>query len=341
MEDSVAILERAIEEARASADAATLRWAMHDLGVALSFLGRRDEAVALLEDSFQRAREADDRNLLMRCYINLPAVRVGRGDPPEPLIAMIVEGLGLARRSAASQTIAWLASNLTEFMVDTGRLDEALAYMDEAVTAARAVGHAHLPSSLWHRSVLHRMRGEPEAAARDLAEAERLGEISEPQLAGVRPLSQAWARWPDDPRGALDTLATWLWEHATGLGPRPAVAHEVARMALRLGERVTLSRAVELHRASRVNTEAALFLAKDQWVDGLAAGDQHAVEHAAAMLEEIDYRTPAAEAWADAAFLAASARTPSDAERRAAGLCAEIGLHPLLGPCAGDALAPR
>ncbi len=50
------------------------------------------------------------------------------------------------------------------------------------------------------------------------------------------------------------------------------------------------------------------------------------------MLEEQGLLLLAADAWADAAILAARAAIESDAERRAIGLCERMGAHPLLGP---------
>ncbi len=178
VEAALPLLERAIEESRLSSSARTLRWATHDLGVALAFLGRLDEAIALLDRTHAWAKEADDRALLMRCYINLPAVRQSRGDPTQPLVEMVDEGLRMARRSAAANTVVWLAANQAEFMMDLGRLDDALAYQDEAILNARIVGAEHLPVKLRARAEIQRLRGEAGAAASDLEEAEQLGRSS-------------------------------------------------------------------------------------------------------------------------------------------------------------------
>lgn len=110
VEDAVPILERAIEEATVTGDATTGRWSTANLGSAFRFLGRGDEAVTFLKAAFLQARIAGDRALLMRCYINLPATCYGRGDPLPPLIAMADEGLVLARRAAATHTLARLGS---------------------------------------------------------------------------------------------------------------------------------------------------------------------------------------------------------------------------------------
>ena len=332
VEDAVPILERAIEEARASGSAEMLRLATHDLGVALAFLDRPDEAMALLEDSYAQARESSDRALLMRCYINIPAIRLSRGDPPGPPSAMTEEGLTLARRSAASLAIIWLAGNQSEFMRDMGRLDEAIAYVDEAIVEARRLSSRALGTKLSLRARTHRLRGDFDAAARDLDEVIRLGPGREPQVAGEYPMSLAHARWPDDPRGAMDALAAWMSDDP-GLPFVSEAALEVARMALRLGDRATLAQAETIYGLSSTDYPAPIFINKVRWVEAVAGRTDHlAVEAAAAAFEELGYPVLAADAWADAAIMAARAGVASEAEGRARSLCESMGMHPLLGP---------
>ena len=71
--------------------------------------------------------------------------------------------------------------------------------------------------------------------------------------------------------------------------------------------------------------------ARDAWIDGLAASDPAAIEAAAAVFEEEGYRISCADAWADAAIIAARAGLASSAQRRAVELYREMGVHPLLG----------
>ena len=331
VEEAVPILERAIAEARACSSGPTLRWATHNLGAALAFLERQDEAVALLEESFRQAQVADDRGLLLRCYINLPAVRYGRGDPLAPLIDMLDEGLRMARRSAATHSLAWLAGNRAEFSRELGRLDEALAHADEAVHNAPVISPSHWSARLLSRALIHRYRGEAEDAALDLAAAERIGGDHEPQVAALHPLNVALERWSDDAPGAAAALADWVTGRRSGPTRRCIAVHELARMALRLGDLALLERAVVLHRASRDSRPSPVPAARDAWIDGLAASDPAAVEAAAAVFEEEGYRISCADAWADAAIIAARAGLASSAQRRAVELYREMGVHPLLG----------
>jgi len=334
VEESVPLLQRAREEAESSSDSETLRVATHDLGVAYAFLERFDEAMALLEESYQQAREADDRGLLLRCYINLPAVRQACGEPTEPLVEMVEEGLRLARRSAAAHTVAWLAGNQAEFMADLGRLDESLAYLDEAILNAHVISSPHRAAKLAARARAHLLLGDVAAAMRDVDEAALYHDIThEPQVAHEYPLSLAYLGWPHDPGGAMASLADRMAEDLVSPGSRSFVGHALARMALRLGDDAMMARAIELHQSVRLAQAAPRLLAIYRWVDALSAsGDRTAVEESAAELEAFGLRVNAADAWADAALLAARAGVSSEAEHHATRLCESMGMHPLLGP---------
>ena len=332
VEESVPLLERAIEEAQATSSSEILRWATHDLGIAFGFLERYDESISVLAESYRQAQESNDRPLLLRCYINLPAVRQTRGDAIGPLVEMVDEGLRLARRAAASHTIVWLAGNQAEFMADLGRLDEALAYLDEALLHAQVVSSAHGAGKLSVRARIQRLRGDVDAAARDLEEVARLGSSSEPQVAHEYPMSLAYQRWADDPREAMESLVAWDSEGLASSNNRNILAIEIARMALRLDDDAVLARAAQSDRDARPVRSAPIFEAKAMWIDGLAARDCSSVEGAASMFEQLGLRLYAADAWADAAILAARAGVASEAEHHATRLCQSMGMHPLLGP---------
>ncbi len=328
---AVPVLERAIAEATASTADEILRWAHHNLGIALAFLGRNDEAIALLEESFAAARAAGDRALLLRCYINVPATRYGRGDPLPPLVAVADEGLQLARRSAATHTLAWLAGNRSEFAREMGRLDEAIVHADEAVRNAVVISPGHQAARLLSRALIHRLRGDPAAARRDVEEAERISAEHEPQVAVFLPRNRALERWPDDPVAAARGLADWAVEHRASLGPRNPGVHELVRMAVRVADRVLLETAVDLHRSTRAGQPSRLLRARDAWIDALASDDLAAVEAAAAIFDEQGYRVSAADAWADAALLATRLGVTSTAGSRAEEAYRAMGVHPLLG----------
>lgn len=216
-------------------------------------------------------------------------------------------------------------------MAELGRLDAASTYLDEAVAASTApplLAHMHL-----HQANVYRMQGDTAAADRVLGEAEaRMADV-EPQIAAELTLARAWARWPDDPRGAIKALALAASDLDVWAPQRVAIAHELARMALRLDDRTTLEQAIESHQSARPAGGPARRVAEWRWVDGLADGTGGlAVETAAVELESLGLSFRAADAWADAALLAARAGRGSDALERAVALIEEMGLHPLLGP---------
>jgi class 3 adenylate cyclase/tetratricopeptide (TPR) repeat protein len=333
LEEAEPILERAISEAKASSDAATMRWATHDLGITFGFLDRLDESIHLLEESYRQARESGDGPLLMRCYINLPAVRQARGDEVGPLIEMVEEGLQLARRSAATHTIVWLAGNQSDFMTGMGRLEEALAYVDESVVQARMISSPHLAPKLSARARLQLMLGDADAAQRDLDDAGRLDTSLEPQTAVEYPLSLACYRWPGAPREAMESLVAWATDATDTNAAGPIASITIARMALRLADRANLAAAVRIYHDSPMTKDSSLREVTTRWIDALAgAGDLAALERVAVDMEQLGYRVHAADAWADAALLTARAGIDSEAERRAVDLTEQMGLHPLLGP---------
>jgi hypothetical protein len=211
-----------------------------------------------------------------------------------------------------------------------GRLDEALAHADEAVHNAPVVSPSHWSARLLSRALIHRYRGEPEDAARDLDEAERIGGDHEPQVAALHPVNLALRRWPEDPIGATAALADWV---AGRSGPtrRCMAIHELARMALRLGDQATLGRAVAAHQDARDSHPSRLLAARAAWIDGLASADPLPLEAAAAVFAELGYRISGADALADAALLAERAGLASTAGHRAQALYREMGVHPLLG----------
>ncbi len=330
--DAIPIIERAISEAEASDADDVLRWAKHDLGVTLAILGRENEGVALLEESLELARTSGDRELLLRCYVNVPATREARGDRLEPLAEMSLEGLQLARRLAASQYITWLGSNRADHLADLGRVAEAVEHLSEAIAHAEAISFMHLGAHRCGRAAYRLLLGDREGAATDIEAAEQIGISSEAQVAWGYPFVVAMNGWDEDPREAASGLLAWATEHVDGQASTYLLVVELARMALRLDDRATLDAAARL---TELHTEFRSIppqLARGAWVQGLVDGDSGAVANAAAELEGLGLKLQASEAWADAALLAARAGVESEAASRATELVDEMGIRPWLGP---------
>ncbi|HEV8053740.1 MAG TPA: AAA family ATPase, partial [Candidatus Limnocylindrales bacterium] len=86
LEEAPPILREAIEEARACGAHDVERTALHDLGIATGMLGDGQQSLALVEESLALARAADDRLLLSRCFINVPAIMYANGETKERIL---------------------------------------------------------------------------------------------------------------------------------------------------------------------------------------------------------------------------------------------------------------
>ncbi len=332
VDEAVPLLEEAVAEAEAVDDAQTLRWASHDLGVALGMLGDHDAAVTRVEESMRLAREAGDLNLVMRCYINLPAMCSARGDDIRPLVEMAIDGIGHARRAAAGSVVCWLAGNVSGFLRELGRLDEALDYADEAVVTTEAHVPGNLAMTLSDRASLHRLRGELPAARRDESRVAELDLAVEPQVKAHHLFARVAERWASDPKGALGMLADSISAEPDSIDEHGKIALWYARGSLRLGDDDGVAWAVSIAEAFSDRSTSSQ-LAQRDWIAGLSDGSRgRTVEAAAQGLEELGLLTAAADAWADAALLAARAGRKSAALDHALAITERIGMHPLLGP---------
>ena len=113
---------------------------------------------------------------------------------------------------------------------------------------------------------------------------------------------------------------------------RARIAHDAARVALRLQAERELAEAVALT-ATSGKPASPTFDAWRAWEQGLIDGTAGAtVERAARELEGLGLLTLAVEAWSDAAILAARAGRSSESLQSATSLAESIGMHPLLGP---------
>ena len=330
--DAATTLERAVADARASGSDDALRWALHDLGLARALSGHTDDGIDLLEESFAMARRAGDRALLARCYINIPLNKSERGDPPVEIGPMYEEGLQLARRDGAVATIAWLATNLAYEMGDLGRLDDDLALATESVEAAQRAGDDELIGSCreclaWARL----LRGEFELARQVHEQSRSPGRRQE--SAAFAAIQAATISWAEDPALAYADLTTFFGTQTPEDQGYSSVARSLARMALRLDDREGLVRATDAFDTSTADKTGTIMLLRRRWYTGLAADhDDGDVEAVADEFAGAGYLTLAVEAYADAAVIAARAGRASTAEERALTICAETGVHHILGP---------
>jgi tetratricopeptide (TPR) repeat protein len=322
-------LEAALAEAREAGSAKYERWSLHDLGLARHWTGAKAEGVQLLRRSMELAQEANDRTLLMRCYVNLPSVVSGDEGYGEA-VSMWEEGIERARRSMDHHSIYWIGSNLAEAYQELGRLEEAAALGDEAVSAAHATGLGHGVSEqvCWTQILMGRL-DEARVIWREIQAHE-----PEPQAVSWRASLAAALGWGDDPTASVDLLAaaaseTELWHTTLGL---------LARMALR-AERLDALRVAATSLASQAEGSApsSPYRRYARYAAGMLEPDRAAaarlVAATAVEFETIGHRLPAADAYADAAWLAERGHISADAWReRAAALYTECSAVPLLDP---------
>lgn len=333
--DAPAVLERAIEEARATGAAEAERWAIHDLGITRSFSGKGGEGLQLLRDSMALSLDAGDQQLLMRCYVNSIAVSISLGAPRAEMLPLAEKGLALARRTMNRENEAWVLWQKVILLEDLGRMDEARELTEECLAISTAVGdetqrRAHLAGRAWHLA----MRGRWDEA-RVVYDEAFPAPPSEEQARVYHQMFNAWARWQDDPRGAVDELVEAL-SHVTI--SREAAAPRLARMAVRVGNPAALKLAHEA--MDEVDEGAAvgpIVALQGAWVRALAKETSVAARELVEVadgLEAVGNILEASQVLADAALFHARAGLPQtdDVVRRAQEIHDRMGIVPMLGP---------
>lgn len=318
-EASLAPLRQALDEARAVGDDAIVRLAMHDLGIAMNRASADPAGLRLLEESMALAREANDVNLLSRCYINLSAtlIRFGRR---EESAAIAEEGLARARRSGDRMAIAFLGNNLSEQYAREGRLTEALPLIHEAIAAAGAIGMRPGGGNDALAATLLGL-GRFDEAREAWRQANEAGFDREPQDQADAVGLDGIFRWAEDPADAIRRLRAAGDARQSGWPPYVfEVLITLGRMAMRVRDAASAAEAAAIIRQPRPGEDFGIEEiggASIAWADGLASTDDAAgarsVARAAATLEKHRLPLRAADAYTDAALLAARAGETDDA----------------------------
>jgi DNA-binding CsgD family transcriptional regulator len=173
--------EAALDLARRTGSRAVEGHAMCTKGVLLGLAGRLEEALPLLHDSAEIAREAGHGDDLARAYQNLTYIQLFAGLAHQALAAADA-GLQVVRRlgTMLSSGIG-ITEHQAEAAVRVGRWDDALALLDafpyDALEGSTLVSFAAPRFDVFLR------RGELDAAARTLAPAmERAAAMDDPQF---------------------------------------------------------------------------------------------------------------------------------------------------------------
>ena len=280
---------------------------MHDLAVAQGMLGDPQESVELIKRSMELARAADDRVLLGRCFINVPAIMSGNGELAADILPIMAEGLERARRSLDHTTTSWIVQNRADLLTIVGRLPEALADAEEALAEARLIGEpGRIQGCLGERAWVRFHTGDREGAAADVAQSRINQGQAEPQAIIYDALLDALSEWPADP----STAARRISIAAGSPDIAPASLLDAAPVGIRMGLRADESamRAL-IERFLRVaeRTTGPFTELECRWFSALLEPPDvalPAVMDVASAFGAIDYPYQAADAWTDAALLA-------------------------------------
>jgi class 3 adenylate cyclase/tetratricopeptide (TPR) repeat protein len=158
-------LRRAMAVAREAGDPVVEGRAMLSLGMVALKSGSTDEGMALLEAGLDLARDAGDLPFLLWALLvvseglELTTCDYRRAE------SLVREGLELASRAGHVEQIAWMQGNLADYLVDMGRLDEALEPMVEGLRAARTAGETpRIAYSLLMNAYVQTLRGDLDEA---------------------------------------------------------------------------------------------------------------------------------------------------------------------------------
>ena len=309
------------------------RWALHDLGIVRSMSG--DPAGAtLLEESFILAKVAGDEKLIGRCYVNLPSVLMSHGADWHEVMPLMEDGLDRARRSVNRGGIAWIAGNYAELLWLLGRVRDALALYEEATAEAEAIGDREIRAGRQAgAAAMNVLLGERERGRALMTDEVRRLARDEPQMLAYNAATDAWLLLPD-----TEAAVARLLEVARRPGfviNAEVVAAWLVRIGYRAQRRDAIAAGVDLLGRNAVRAEGPYMQATVAAIEGLADGTPAGLERvteAARRLEKLGYLLPAAEAFADAALLAARlGRDGTDDAVRARELFAACSVVPLLG----------
>jgi class 3 adenylate cyclase/tetratricopeptide (TPR) repeat protein len=132
-------LRRAVEIATRVDALVILAEATQDLAIAVSMLGRGDEAIETLERARTLAKESGDLNVQMRLNNNYPSTIETWTSDFTRSRDFLFEGLELARKAGVRINLGWLLGSIGDNLSITGDLREAERYQREAIEEARAV----------------------------------------------------------------------------------------------------------------------------------------------------------------------------------------------------------
>jgi len=257
------------------------------------------------------------------------------GETSERIVPLCSEGLERARRSMDHSSTSWIAQNMANRLTFEGRPGEALAYAEEAIANARAVGdQGRLANCIIERAFVRLATRDREGARADIVESHRAMSRVEPQDALFDTLFDALFLWPDDPQAACRSLSEALHSTGVALPSLLDAAPLAARMALRIGDSSSLRNSVGVFLDVAARCSGPVRVLQGRWMDALRSDlalGAASLRAVAGEFEVIGYRLPGADCHADAAVLAERAGLDAAPDLDAAHrLYAACGAVPLL-----------
>jgi class 3 adenylate cyclase/tetratricopeptide (TPR) repeat protein len=190
---------------------------MHSLSLVLLYRARLAEALAMMEESFRRAKQTGDFSVISRCYNNMATTFADAASDYVRAEQVIREGIETSSKAGARHNLGWQLGTLSDVLFAVGRLHEAEVEARRAVELADALADEPLLGMrLGSLGWIRLLRG-------DLDEASELLERSERHLRGnPEPQSAMLAHL----QGGLVAEAQGLDEEAIG---RYREAREIGR----------------------------------------------------------------------------------------------------------------
>ncbi len=250
----------------------------------------------------------------------------------------MAEGLERTRRSLDHTSTSWIVQNRADLLVMVGRFPEALADAEEALAEARLIGEpGRIQGCLGERAWVRFHVGDRQGASDDLAEARTVEGQAEPQAIIYEALMDALIEWPSDPVSAARRMQV----AAESPDAAPASLLDAApigiRMAYRADEATALHALVERYLSVAERTTGPVRRLERRWFSALLEAPDVAlaqIKEVAAGFEAIAFPGQAADAWADAAWVAARLEDAEEAAALAAkarALYAACSGVPMLG----------
>jgi predicted ATPase/class 3 adenylate cyclase len=287
--DADAYLRRAIDVAGRASAAGVRAAAMQDLAVELAQTGHTEDAMRMIEEAFEAAKQVGERVNLQRAYNNYASLLVQYGSDLHRAREVALEGLELAEKGRGAGWLGWMGETAAEVSLNLGELSDAERGARASIEHATAAGDrplVGLTSGILSWVLL--WRGRLDEAREALARARGiLREMPEPQGEVVLERIDgelALVRGREDE--ALERFrrgAELSDEYSVDLDPRVVLA--LIRLLVRRGERDEAVPALSmLERGRAPLTRACLGVAR-----GLLASDpEPAIGELTRAVEELD-----------------------------------------------------